>query len=57
MQLKFDWLVAEQEDVTGFEALRLKQRLMADPGDSEALRLFSVLDEWESKRESDWVKR
>jgi len=45
------YYVAEQEDVTELETLRLKQRLMADPGDPEALRFFSVLEEWKSKRE------
>lgn len=35
--------VAEQEDVTELETLRLKQRLMVVPGDPEALRFFSVL--------------
>ncbi len=50
------YYVAEQEDVTELETLRLKQRLMADPGDAEALRFFSVLDEWNSKRESQRPK-
>jgi PAS domain S-box-containing protein len=51
------YYIAEQEDVTELETLRLKQRLMADPGDPEAVRFFSVLDEWKSKRESNWAKR
>lgn len=51
------YYVAEQEDVTELETLRLKQRLMTDPGDAEALRFFSVLDEWKSKQESQRPKR
>lgn len=42
------YYVAEQEDVTEMETLRMKQRLLADPGDAEALAFFSVLDEWKS---------
>lgn len=30
--------IAEQEDVTEFETVRLRHRLMADPGDPEALQ-------------------
>jgi hypothetical protein len=51
------YYVAEQEDVTELETLRLKQRLMADPGDPEALRFFSVLDEWKSKRADNGPRR
>lgn len=43
--------VAEQEDVTEIEALRLKQRLLANPNDAEALQFFSMLDEWTAARE------
>jgi hypothetical protein len=44
------YYVAEQEDVTEFEGLRLKQRLLANPNDAEALAFFSVLDEWKASR-------
>lgn len=43
--------MAEQEDVTEIEALRLKQRLLANPNDAEALQFFSMLDEWTAARE------
>lgn len=49
------YYVAEQEDVTEFETLRMRQRLMVDPGDPEAHRFFAVLDEWSSKREGNQV--
>jgi PAS domain S-box-containing protein len=49
--------VAEQEDVTEMDTLRLKLRLMAGPGDAEALRFFSVLDEWKSSREGNEARR
>lgn len=42
--------VAEQEDVTELESLRLKQRLLFNPTDSEAIAFFAVLDEWHSKQ-------
>ena len=42
--------MAEQEDVTEMETLRAKQRLLVNPNDADALRLFFVLDEWKSKR-------
>jgi hypothetical protein len=44
------YYVAEQEDVTELEALRLKQRLLANPNDLEALSFFSVLSEGISRR-------
>jgi PAS domain S-box-containing protein len=44
------YYVAEQEDVTELETLRLKQRLLADPSDRDALSFFSVLDEWKAAR-------
>ena len=44
------YYVAEQEDVTEIEALRLKQRLLVNPSDPEALGFFSVLSEWKSTR-------
>lgn len=39
------YYVAEQEDVTELETLRLTQRLMVNPQDQEALRFFAVLNE------------
>jgi two-component system, OmpR family, sensor kinase len=44
------YYVAEQEDVTELEGLRMHQRLMNNPDDTEALSFFSVLDEWKAKR-------
>jgi PAS domain S-box-containing protein len=44
------YYVAEQEDVTELEALRLKQRLLVNPNDADALSFFSVMDEWKSAR-------
>ncbi len=38
--------VAEQEDVTELETFRLKERLMVNPQDHDALRFFSVRDEF-----------
>jgi hypothetical protein len=38
------YYVAEQEDVTELEALRLKERLMVNPQDQDALRFFAVRD-------------
>ena len=32
------------------ETLRMKQRLLVNPNDAEALSFFSVLDEWKSKQ-------
>jgi hypothetical protein len=37
------YYVAEQEDVTELETLRMKQRLLANPNDTDALSFFSVL--------------
>jgi len=31
------------------EGLRMKQRLLVNPGDAEALAFFAVLDEWKSR--------
>jgi len=36
------YYVAEQEDVTEMETLRMKQRLLANPNDADALSFFSV---------------
>ena len=44
------YYVAEQRDVTEVESLRLKQRLLADPNDSEALAFFAVLKEYRDAR-------
>ena len=44
------YYVAEQEDVTEIESLRMKQRLLANPNDADALSFFLVLNEWESTR-------
>jgi PAS domain S-box-containing protein len=46
------YYVAEQEDVTEIESLRLKQRLLTDPQDAEALRFFAVLKDAEAPRKS-----
>ena len=42
--------MAEQEDVTELERLRMKERLLANPDDADALSFSSVLDEWKSGR-------
>jgi len=44
------YYVAEQEDVTEMETLRMKQRLLVNPNDADAPGFFSVLDEWKAKR-------
>ena len=44
------YYVAEQEDVTELEGLRLKERLLVNPNDADALRFLSVLAEWKSAR-------
>ena len=44
------YYVAEQRDVTEVESLRLKQRLLVDPNDSEALDFFAVLKEYRDAR-------
>ena len=44
------YYVAEQEDVTELETLRLKERLMNNPHDPDALKFFAVLKEWKSGR-------
>lgn len=38
------YYVAEQEDATEIEALRLKQRLLVNPQDAEASAFFAVLE-------------
>ena len=44
------YYVAEQRDVTEMESLRLKQRLLVDPHDAEALAFFAVLKEYRDSR-------
>jgi PAS domain S-box-containing protein len=46
------YYVAEQEDVTEFEALRLRQRLLTDPLDPDATRFFAVLKGWKAARKA-----
>lgn len=46
------YYVAEQEDATELETLRLKQRLLTSPLDSEAARFFAVLKEWKAARKA-----
>jgi two-component system OmpR family sensor kinase len=40
------YYVAEQEDVTAIEALRMREKRMRNPNDPEALQFFAVLDEY-----------
>jgi PAS domain S-box-containing protein len=47
------YYVAEQEDVTELETLRLKERLLVNPNDAVALQFFSVLKEWKVSRKTD----
>ena len=42
------YYVAEQEDATEVETLRMKQQLMTNPHDPEAEKFFAVLDEYKS---------
>ena len=42
------YYVAEQEDGTELEPLRLKERLMVNPNDADALQFFAVLKEWKA---------
>ena len=44
------YYVAEQEDVTELETLRLKERLLVNPHDPDALKFFAVLKEWKDAR-------
>jgi PAS domain S-box-containing protein len=44
------YYVAEQEDVTELERLRMRERLFANPNDTDASNFFAVLSEWESAR-------
>ncbi|MBM3878516.1 MAG: PAS domain-containing protein [Verrucomicrobia bacterium] len=47
------YYIAEQDDITDVESLRLKQRLLVNPQDEEALKFFAVLKEWKSARRTD----
>jgi PAS domain S-box-containing protein len=44
------YFVAEQEDATELETLRMKQRLLLNPLDPDANRFFAVLAEYKSAR-------
>jgi len=46
------YYVAGQQDVTEIESLRMQQRLLVNPSDTEVRALFSVLNEWKSKQKS-----
>lgn len=42
------YYVAEQDDVTELETLRMRERLFVNPNDATALDFFSVLHEWQA---------
>lgn len=44
------YYVAEQEDVTELEILRMKERLFVNPNDETATGFFAVLQEWQASR-------
>ncbi len=44
------YYVAEQDDVTEIETLRMRQRLLVNPDDADAVRFFGVLEEWKAAR-------
>lgn len=44
------YYVAEQEDVTEIESLRMKQRLMINPQDADAQAFFAVLKDWKPRK-------
>jgi PAS domain S-box-containing protein len=44
------YYVAEQEDITELESLRMRTRLLVNPGDPDALAFFEVLEEWKQSR-------
>jgi two-component system, OmpR family, sensor kinase len=46
------YYVAEQEDVTELQALRLKERLISNPHDSEAIQFFAVLNAFNKNSKS-----
>jgi PAS domain S-box-containing protein len=45
------YYVAEQEDVTELESLRMKERLLANPQDPEATHFFAVLKDWKPENQ------
>lgn len=45
------YYVAEQEDVTELETLRMKERLFVNPNDEPAVAFFEVLRDWQASRE------
>jgi len=46
------YYVAEQEDVTELEALRLKERLLVNPQDAKASAFFTVLKDWKTAKKA-----
>jgi PAS domain S-box-containing protein len=44
------YYVAEQDDVTEIESLRLKQRLLVNPQDAEAINFFAILENHRAKQ-------
>lgn len=46
------YYVAEQEDVTEIEKLRMQQRLLINPQDPEATGFMSILKDWKSSRKA-----
>ena len=42
------YYVAEQDDVTELETLRMRERLLINPNDEEAKKFFSILHEWQT---------
>lgn len=43
------YYVAEQEDATELESLRMRQRLLVDPQDPQAHRFFAVLEDYKAR--------
>jgi PAS domain S-box-containing protein len=46
------YYVAEQEDMTELESLRMRQRLLSNPHDQEAAAFFAVLKDWRAARKA-----
>ena len=44
------YYVAEQEDVTEIESLRMRQRLLINPQDVQAQEFFAILKDWKPTR-------
>ncbi len=44
------YYVAEQEDVTELESLRLQQRLLVNPNDAEAKQFFAILEDFRQRQ-------